>query len=396
VWGDVVDSQTTFVMEARLKVISAGAALDSGVTINANAAGRTWALHVADGNVGFGGNTIVMPTTDVFHVYRIEAGVVTADLFIDSVEVLSDVPHGGGSSITHFGDSRNGTAGVTPTLSEWDYFTITTDTATPGNALTWTLNNVVFADGATATGSFVYDANINEYSAVNVTVSGGGGLEWMNDPFTYIDTSGGVPSPLKISSFDYFQVPDPTYPCETGTSSFCQRGLRLDFAAPLTGSGGDISLVITSTAREFLDSGGYPPPDPYVRYVASGQVSAPLATIPVSVRVNNDNPVHAHHVGPTPHDVLPIDVFGEASFDVTDIDASSVVAGPNMASDRDAIAQIGFVDGDGFEDATFDFWMGDTGISCSDIDVTLSGEITGGQPFEGAGSITTDCNASCH
>jgi hypothetical protein len=39
--------------------------------------------------------------------------------------------------------------------------------------VTWTLNGVTFQDGATASGSFVYDATTNTYSNVNITTSGG-------------------------------------------------------------------------------------------------------------------------------------------------------------------------------------------------------------------------------
>ncbi|MBD2208476.1 hypothetical protein H6G27_01150 [Nostoc linckia FACHB-104] len=43
----------------------------------------------------------------------------------------------------------------------------------PAHALTWTLNNVTFADGATATGTFDYDAVSNTYSNLNITLSSG-------------------------------------------------------------------------------------------------------------------------------------------------------------------------------------------------------------------------------
>ncbi len=39
--------------------------------------------------------------------------------------------------------------------------------------LTWTLNDIVFEDGGTATGSFVYDADANSYSSINITTQGG-------------------------------------------------------------------------------------------------------------------------------------------------------------------------------------------------------------------------------
>ena len=37
----------------------------------------------------------------------------------------------------------------------------------------WTLNDMVFSDGATASGSFVYDAATNTLSSINVTTTGG-------------------------------------------------------------------------------------------------------------------------------------------------------------------------------------------------------------------------------
>jgi hypothetical protein len=39
--------------------------------------------------------------------------------------------------------------------------------------LTWTLNNVNFADGATATGSFDFDADTSGYNNISVTINGG-------------------------------------------------------------------------------------------------------------------------------------------------------------------------------------------------------------------------------
>jgi hypothetical protein len=56
----------------------------------------------------------------------------------------------------------------------------------PSHALTWNLNNVTFADGGTATGSFDYDTATNTYSNINITVTGpllGGGS------FTFQDSN---------------------------------------------------------------------------------------------------------------------------------------------------------------------------------------------------------------
>jgi hypothetical protein len=49
--------------------------------------------------------------------------------------------------------------------------------AAPGSGwavpVTWTLHDVVFSDGAVATGTFVYDADTNTYSSVNITTTTG-------------------------------------------------------------------------------------------------------------------------------------------------------------------------------------------------------------------------------
>lgn len=43
-------------------------------------------------------------------------------------------------------------------------------------AVTWVLQDVVFDDGGTAFGSFVYDADTNTFSAIDVTTTDGGAL----------------------------------------------------------------------------------------------------------------------------------------------------------------------------------------------------------------------------
>lgn len=51
--------------------------------------------------------------------------------------------------------------------------------------VTWTLNNVQTTLGATVTGSFVYDADTNAFSAINIVSSDGRG------PFTGINPARG-------------------------------------------------------------------------------------------------------------------------------------------------------------------------------------------------------------
>jgi hypothetical protein len=97
------------------------------------------------------------------------------------------------------------------------------------DGITWTLSGVTFDDGGTASGSFVYDAVTNMYSAIDVTTSAFG----TRLPFTYTSFSG-VASPSNTgflfgpSSGDF-----------TGASF-----LMWLFDAPLTNSGGIVQVSI--------------------------------------------------------------------------------------------------------------------------------------------------------
>lgn len=60
-------------------------------------------------------------------------------------------------------------------------------TAASATPLIWTLNGLAFDDGGTASGSFVYDADSNHFSAVNLTTTAGSNLPGAT--FHYVCTS---------------------------------------------------------------------------------------------------------------------------------------------------------------------------------------------------------------
>ena len=63
-------------------------------------------------------------------------------------------------------------------------------TAAAADPVQWTLNNVAFDDGGAASGSFVYDADSNTYSQVNIVSTAGSTLPGA----TYIAPLSSVPS----------------------------------------------------------------------------------------------------------------------------------------------------------------------------------------------------------
>lgn len=103
--------------------------------------------------------------------------------------------------------------------------------------LTWSLDNVTFTDGAVATGSFSYDADIN--SLIDWSISVSGGNETIFPAFSYtpttipdtgiFDTGLGLSFALFVDTF-------------AGGGTLDSRVLVLSTLAPLTDAGGIIAL----------------------------------------------------------------------------------------------------------------------------------------------------------
>jgi len=103
-------------------------------------------------------------------------------------------------------------------------------TASSANAaaLTWTLAGVTFDDGTVASGSFVYDADLNVYSDWSVSVQDG-----TLSAFTYDNTSSGLRAENRDATGVIFVKLDYT------------RYINLNFVAPLTNAGGAVALDLT-------------------------------------------------------------------------------------------------------------------------------------------------------
>jgi hypothetical protein len=125
--------------------------------------------------------------------------------------------------------------------------------------VTWDLDNVAFADGGTATGSFVFDASTDTYTAWSITTTAttdaaaDGGYPLNGATYTYNTVTG--------ASSDYYLNP---YGLDVRTANSADN-LALNFASMLTGAGGTIALRSGSESENF----GFES-----RSIASGSVSA--------------------------------------------------------------------------------------------------------------------------
>lgn len=115
----------------------------------------------------------------------------------------------------------------------------------PGSAsadptpITWTLSGVTFSGGATASGSFVYDATTNTYTSIDVTVAGS---LFGNGTYTTLDPGFGS-SPIELVT-----VPS-TLLDFTGTPV-----LALDFSSSLTDAGGPVPLGLGHGIQQCSDA----------------------------------------------------------------------------------------------------------------------------------------------
>jgi len=83
---------------------------------------------------------------------------------------------------------------------------------------------------------------------------------------------------------------------------------------------------------------------------------------------------------------ITVATLGSDTFDVTDIDPSTVRFGPNGAEPDKGKTKLKDVNGDGFLDLVAKFKSKETGIAFGDTEACLSGELDG-TPFEACDSV---------
>jgi PEP-CTERM motif len=137
----------------------------------------------------------------------------------------------------------------------------------------WTLSGVTFGDGATATGSFIFDADTESLSDFDVTTTrtpehdcGPGCILILPTDLPghhYLDLDGLFP-PYPASGFAVIDPPSPV----TGWTG--DLFLALAFASPLSNAGGSRTLLRVSGEGPCLDPGCVT--GNYERFVTSGSV----------------------------------------------------------------------------------------------------------------------------
>jgi len=82
-------------------------------------------------------------------------------------------------------------------------------------------------------------------------------------------------------------------------------------------------------------------------------------------------------------------ILGSASFDVSDVDVTTLTFGPGGATpSHKAGGHIEDVNGDGFDDLVSHYPTKDSGLSVGDTEACVDGETTGGAPIHGCDAVS--------